>query len=210
MVNKVASTRSRKERVNQEYTQTLNESIVESRRQNPMWTLQTIANLVGVSRERVRQVLNQKRMPTAAVKGIPVVVLTCDWCAVQFERSIRVHQRRLKLGTKKTYCGSKCQQAGLGAWHHKNSLARTECVKGHPLTPGNLYIVKTRSKKDGKVSRGRRCRACRSIYSREYYARQKQKKEQEERGQEISQSLSAALNEVVAESRARERQGEGR
>jgi len=68
MVNKVASTRSRKERVNQEYTQTLNASIVESRRQNPMWTLQTIANLVGVSRERVRQVLNQKRMPTAAVK----------------------------------------------------------------------------------------------------------------------------------------------
>jgi len=177
MVNKVASTRSRKERVNQEYTQTLNASIVESRRQNPMWTLQTIANLVGVSRERVRQVLNQKRMPTAAVKGIPVVVLTCDWCAVQFERSLRVHQRRLKLGTKKTYCGSKCQQAGLGAWHHKNSLARTECVKGHPLTPSNLYIVKTRSKKDGKVSRGRRCRACRSIYSREYYARQKQKQE---------------------------------
>ena len=177
MVNKVASTRSRKERVNQEYTQTLNASIVESRRQNPMWTLQTIANLVGVSRERVRQVLNQKRMPTAAVKGIPVVVLTCDWCAVQFERSIRVHQRRLKLGTKKTYCGSKCQQAGLGAWHHKKSLARTECVKGHPLPPGNLYIVKTRSKKDGKVSRGRRCRACRSIYSREDYARQKQKQE---------------------------------
>ena len=31
MVNKVASTRSRKERVNQEYTQALNESIVESR-----------------------------------------------------------------------------------------------------------------------------------------------------------------------------------
>jgi transcriptional regulator with XRE-family HTH domain len=208
MVNKVASTRSRKERVNQEYTQTLNASIVESRRQNPMWTLQTIANLVGVSRERVRQVLNQKRMPTAAVKEIPVVVLTCEWCAVQFERSIRVHQRRLKLGTKKTYCGSKCQQAGLGAWHHKKSLARTECVKGHPLTPSNLYIVKTRSKKDGKVSRGRRCRACRSIYSREYYAR-RQQKEQEERGQEVLQSLSAAMDEVVAESRL-ERQEEGR
>jgi len=178
MVNKVASTRSRKERVNQEYTQTLNESIVESRRQNPMWTLQTIANLVGVSRERVRQVLNQKRMPTAAVKEIPVVVLTCDWCAVQFERSIRVHQRRLKLGAQKTYCGSECQQEGLGAWHREKSLARTECAKGHPLTPGNLYIVKTRSKKAGNVSRGRRCRECRSKYSREYYVRQQQKQEE--------------------------------
>ena len=208
MVNKVASTRSRKERVNQEYTQTLNESIVESRRQNPMWTLQTIANLVGVSRERVRQVLNQKRMPTAAVKGIPVVVLTCDWCAVPFERSIRVHQRRLKLGAQKTYCGSECQQEGLGAWHREKSLARTECAKGHPLTPGNLYIVKTRSKTGGKVSRGRRCRVCRSTYSKEYYARQQQK-EQEERGQEVLQSLSAAMDEVVAESR-RERRGGGR
>ena len=175
-----------------------------------MWTLQTIANLVGVSRERVRQVLNQKRMPTAAVKEIPVVVLTCDWCAAPFERSIRVHQRRLKLGAQKTYCSSKCQRKGLGAWHYEKSLARTECAKGHPLTPGNLYIVKTRSKKAGNVSRGRRCRECRSTYSREYYVRQQQKKEQEERGQEMSQSLSAALNEVVAESRARERQGEGR
>ena len=188
MVNKVASTRSRKERVNQEYTQTLNESIVESRRQNPMWTLQTIANLVGVSRERVRQVLNQKRMPTAAVKEIPVVVLTCDWCAAQFERSIRVHQRRLKLGAQKTYCSSKCQRKGLGAWHYEKSLARTECEKGHPLTPGNLYLVKTRSKKGGKVGHGRRCRACRSIYSREYYDRQKQQKE-------MAQSLSATQEE---------------
>ena len=205
MVNKVASTRSRKERVNQEYTQTLNESIVESRRQNPMWTLQTIANLVGVSRERVRQVLNQKRMPTAAVKEIPVVVLTCDWCAVQFERSIRVHQRRLKLGAQKTYCGSECQQEGLGAWHREKSLARTECAKGHPLTPGNLYIVKTRSKKAGNVSRGRRCRECRSTYSKEYYARQKQQQEQDE----IHQSLRTTIDELISESRL-ERQEEGR
>lgn len=205
MVNKVASTRSRKERVNQEYTQALNESIVESRRQNPMWTLQTIANLVGVSRERVRQVLNQKRMPTAAVKEIPVVVLTCDWCAVPFERSIRVHQRRLKLGAQKTYCGSECQQEGLGAWHREKSLARTECAKGHPLTPGNLYIVKTRSKKAGNVSRGRRCRECRSTYSKEYYARQKQQQEQDE----IHQSLRTTIDELISESRL-ERQEEGR
>ena len=205
MVNKVAGVRSRKERVNQEYTQTLNESIVESRRQNPMWTLQTIANLVGVSRERVRQVLNQKRMPTAAVKEIPVVVLTCDWCAAQFERSIRVHQRRLKLGAQKTYCGSECQQEGLGAWHREKSLARTECAKGHPLTPGNLYIVKTRSKTGGKVGRGRRCRVCRSTYSKEYYARQKQQQEQDE----IHQSLRTTIDELISESRL-ERQEEGR
>ena len=209
MVNKVAGVRSRKERVNQEYTQTLNESIVESRRQNPMWTLQTIANLVGVSRERVRQVLNQKHMPTAAVKELPVVVLTCAWCAAQFERSVRVHQRRLKLGAQKVYCGSECQKQGLSAWHRERSRARTECVKGHPLTPDNLYIVKTRSKKDGKVSQGRRCRMCRSIHSREYYLRQQQKQEQEERGQEVLQSLSAAMDEVVAESRL-ERRGGGR
>lgn len=174
MVNKVAGVRSRKERVNQEYTQTLSESIVESRRQNPMWTLQTIANLVGVSRERVRQVLNQNHMPTSAVKELPVVVLTCDWCSVQFERGVRVHQRRLKLGAQRVYCGSECQQEGLGAWHHEKSLARTECDNGHPLTPGNIYIVKTKNKKDGKASRGRRCRVCRATYASNYYHRKKQ------------------------------------
>jgi hypothetical protein len=169
MVNKLSGLRKRKERVTEEYTTVLNESIVELRRENPMWTLQTIANAVGLTRERVRQVLNQEHMPTAAVRELPVTVLTCAWCNHQFERATRQHQRNVKRGITTIYCTVQCQRRGVGSAHSKRWGARTECGNGHPLVTDNLYVAPS--------STTPRCRQCRAAYARKYYYTRKAARE---------------------------------
>lgn len=54
---------------------------------------------------------------------------------------------------------------------------KTRCPKGHPLTPGNLYVGKTRS--GGKE---RRCRTCRLEQQAAYQKRK--------RGRQLAASLS--------------------
>jgi hypothetical protein len=169
MVGKLANIRKRKERVNQEYTQAFRQSILDLRRDNPMWTLNAIATMVGRSRERVRQILHEGGAPTAAVKELPLVVLTCTWCEKQFERSARAHQRNKEKGFGATYCGTKCQRKGLGAWQRAHGQTRTECGKGHPLPPF----------KRGPQKRSRRCTVCAAEHARTAYAKRKQETQKE-------------------------------
>jgi hypothetical protein len=177
MVGKLANIRKRKERVNQEYTQAFRQSILALRRDNPMWTLNTIATMVGRSRERVRQILHEGGAPTAAVKELPVVVLTCSWCEKPFERPTRIHQRNKEKGFGATYCGTKCQRAGLGALQRAQGEARTECGKGHPLPPFQR----------GEQKRSRRCAVCAAGHARTAYLKRKQAAQQE--AQPVSEPL---------------------
>ena len=173
MVNKLNAIRNRKDRAEEEYSESLRGAVVELRRQNPMWTLQTIANVMGVSRERIRQLLKSENMPTAAVKELLIVVLTCDFCGVTFERPSRTHLYNKNQGTVAAFCGSECQRKGLGKWQHQKTLTRTECNKGHPMTPDNVVTFATTST-TGRVYHARRCRTCRNTYARDYYRRKKQ------------------------------------
>ena len=163
MVNKLSGLKKRRERVSEEYTSTLNASIVDLRRQNPMWTLQTIGTIVGVTRERVRQVLKQEDLPTAAVKELPIIVLTCAYCGEQFERHIRQHDRNMARGIKTTFCGIKCRRSGNIVSAAKVRATRTVCINGHALTPANTY----------HGDKSPRCRQCRTDYGKAYYQARK-------------------------------------
>ena len=194
MVNKLSAIRDKKDRAEEQYSESLREAVVGLRRQNPMWTLQTIANVMNVSRERIRQLLKSENMPTAAVKELAVVVLTCDFCGVAFERSSRVHRYNEGKGIVAAYCGSACQRKGLGRWLRERTLARTECNQGHPLTPSNIATSSVTST-TGTVYQTRRCRTCRNAYSRDYYHRKKQAKD-------TLKGLTEAIDTVLAEARA--------
>ena len=195
MVNKLNAIRKKKNRAEEEYSDSLRKAVVELRRENPMWTLQNIANVMEVSRERVRQLLKSENAPTAAVKELPIVVLTCDTCGVTFERPIRIHTYNQDRGIVSTFCGSTCQRQGLRKWQHQKRLTRTECAKGHALTEDNVYTFEATNPSTGAVYHGRRCRTCRNTYARNYYRRKKET-------EDMLKGLSDAMDDVLAEVRA--------
>jgi endogenous inhibitor of DNA gyrase (YacG/DUF329 family) len=205
MANKQLDTmRNKKDRAEVEYSEALREAVVRLRRQHPMWTLQLIANAMGVSRERIRQLLKSESMPTAAAKEPPVtgpaphaeiysetlrgmaISLTCGSCGKAFERLARAHRYNQKRGLVQTYCTRDCQRVGFGEWQHERGGDRTTCSLGHFLTPKNVILTTTTSVA-GLTYKGRRCRTCRNAYQRAYYHRNKQ------------QLTEAAVNDISTE-----------
>ena len=186
MASKLSTMRDQKDRADAAYSAALREEVAALRRQNPMWTLQRIANVMGVSRERIRQLLKSEDMPTAAAKDPPVrgrpplakglllVTLTCGSCGVAFERLARTHGYNQKRGIVGTYCTQDCQRVAFGELHHERRAKRTECSKGHPLTPQNVRATTTTGP-TGRIYKGRLCQMCNNAYHREYYRRHKQR-----------------------------------
>jgi hypothetical protein len=195
MVNKLNAIRKKKNRAEEEYSESLRKAVVELRRENPMWTLQQLGNVMEVSRERIRQLLKSENAPTAAVKELSVVVLTCDTCGITFERSNRTHLYNKDRGIVSTFCGSTCQRQGLRKWQHQKRLTRTECAKGHALTEDNVYTFEATNPSTGAVYHGRRCRTCRNTYARNYYRRKKET-------EDMLKGLSDAMDDVLVEVRA--------
>ena len=186
MASKLSTMRDQKDRADAAYSAALRAEVAALRRQNPMWTLQRIANVMGVSRERIRQLLKSEDMPTAAAKDPPVrgrpplakglllVTLTCGSCGVAFERLARTHGYNQKRGIVGTYCTQDCQRVAFGELQHQRRAHRTECSKGHPLTPQNVRATTTTGP-TGRVYKGRLCQMCNNAYHREYYRRHKQR-----------------------------------
>ena len=186
MASKLSTMRDQKDRADAAYSAALREEVAALRRQNPMWTLQRIANVMGVSRERIRQLLKSEDMPTAAAKDPPVrgrpplakglllVTLTCGSCGVAFERLARTHGYNQKRGIVGTYCTQDCQRVAFGEFQHQRRAHRTECSKGHPLTPQNVRVTTTTGP-TGRIYKGRLCQMCNNAYHREYYRRHKQR-----------------------------------
>ena len=184
MASKLSTIRDQKDRAEQAYSAALRKEVVALRRQNPMWTLQRIANAMNVSRERIRQLLKSEDMPTAAateppVKGRPrlaqnllFVTLTCGSCGVTFKRFRRMHRYNQKRGIVGTYCTQNCQRVAFAQWQHIRGEHRTTCSLGHLLTPNNVVSTVT-TRASGQTYKGRRCRTCRNAYHRAYYHRNK-------------------------------------
>jgi hypothetical protein len=178
--------RYQKDRADAAYSVALREEVAALRREYPMWTLQVIADAIGVSRERIRQLLKSENMPTAAAKeptvrrrphsakGLLLVTLTCGSCGVAFERLARTHGYNQKRGIVGTYCTQDCQRVAFGELQHQRRAHRTECSKGHPLTPQNIRATTTTGP-TGRVYKGRLCQTCNNAYHREYYRRNKQR-----------------------------------
>ena len=192
MVNKLQEIRDRKDRADEEYSEALRSTAKELRRENPMWTLQTIADAMGLTRQRIHQVLNSENVPTVAVKERATVSLTCGFCGVTFERLVQAHLYHQKKGFKATYCGSPCQRNALGQRQRALTL-RTECSQGHAMTRTNTVFGTNIA--SGKTYKGRRCRTCRNDYAREYYHHKKQAKD-------TLKGLGDAKHDVLAKVRA--------
>ena len=186
MASKLSTMRDQKDRADAAYSAALREEVAALRRQNPMWTLQRIANVMGVSRERIRQLLKSEDMPTAAAKDPPVrgrpplakglllVTLTCGSCGVAFERLARTHGYNQKRGIVGTDCTQECQRGAFGELQPERRAKRTQCAKGHPLTPQNVRATTTTGP-TGRIYKGRLCQMCNNAYHREYYRRHKQR-----------------------------------
>jgi hypothetical protein len=186
MASNLSTIRDQKDRADAAYSAALREEVAALRRQNPMWSLQLIANAIGVSRERIRQLLKSEDMPTAAAteppvkgrphlaKGLLLVTLTCGSCGTAFQRLERTHLYNRKRGIVGTYCTQDCQRVAFGEFQHERGAYRTKCSKGHPLTPQNIRATITTSPA-GLIYKGRRCRTCHNAYHREYYHRNKQR-----------------------------------
>jgi hypothetical protein len=172
MVNKLATVRQKKDRATEDYSESVRAAVTELRREHPMWSLQTIGNTIGVSRERVRQLLKGEGMPTAAVKALPIVELTCNHCGATFERLQRLHTSNQERGSRATYCGASCQRQGLAKLLRERAAAVTECRNHHPLTPENTLWFTRKHPSRGAISM-RRCKRCRSEYSKRYYWQKK-------------------------------------
>jgi len=72
--------------------------ITELRKNNPNMTLQEIGETVGVSRERVRQILHSEQLETRSVDRIPVPMPLCKTC-----------NNPVPL-RKRIYCSAECQR----------------------------------------------------------------------------------------------------
>ena len=198
MVNKLQEIRDRKDRADEEYSEALRSTADELRRKNPMWTLQTIADAMGLTRQRVSQLLgpgfrHSKPVPVVEVEELPTVNLTCGHCGVTCERAERAHLYRQKRGAKATYCGSACQRNALGQRRRAHTL-RTECDQGHAMTQSNTVLVKTTGA-GGKAYKGRRCRVCKNAYARNYYHNKRE-------ALKTLKGLNDAMQDVIEEVRA--------
>lgn len=78
--------------------------VVELRKKYPCWTLQRIATDVGVTRERVRQILKKHNLPTKAQSP----KLFCRYCGIEI--TCRNGFRASHLSSNKTDLCSKCHK----------------------------------------------------------------------------------------------------
>ena len=149
------------------------------RQEHPDIRASVIARTLGVSRERVRQILYRAGLPTHFVKqdGCPVCGLkrsyyskrrcmdcriratpkierSCGWCGTSVVRKASCWRNGQE--PKVLFCTKQHQGFWAGKYHgfaahpeNKKQL-KTHCIRGHPLVEDNLYHFK----------RGRACKAC--------------------------------------------------
>lgn len=125
--------------------------VILIRQRNPCLPLSGIGRAVGLTRERVRQILAKAGQPTRALRlPAEMVPLTCDNCGKRFERR---QSSVLSIVTRPHYQGKwvSCSPACSGVLRSHFPPSRLGyrkpfCKRGHPRTPDNLY--------------GRNCRIC--------------------------------------------------
>ena len=136
----------------------LRKLVVKKRLNNPCSTLQQIAETVGVTKERVRQILVSENLPTRRWKPrsykcnncgliFPAVngrvckfcspecrkeyyqaTLPCDECGKLFTLSYGVIRKRVKFGCQHFYCSQRCR--GIVAGKKYGFIAHPE--NSHP------------------------------------------------------------------------------
>ena len=83
--------------------------IIEYRTKYPEMTLLEIGNIVGVSRERVRQILSSEQLQTKSLKRQPPIIPDCKTCGNKVPTAKRIYcseecRRPVKQILKCDYC----------------------------------------------------------------------------------------------------------
>jgi len=76
------------------------EKIIDYRKNHPYMTLESIGNNVGVTKERVRQILNSENLETRSLHRIPAPMPNCKVCSKPV-----TYRRRI-------FCSAECQYPG--------------------------------------------------------------------------------------------------
>ncbi len=116
------------------------DKVIELRALNPTKTLKSIGLEVGVTTERVRQILKGEGLPTKAIHDKPIkqrkyhqgrqtIQLECCQCHILFTRYLEQHKRAMKhpgYTTKRTFCSKRCQGIYAGL-HYGFRVYRENC-----------------------------------------------------------------------------------
>ena len=145
------------------------EKIIDLRQKNPKMTLADIGRIVGLSRERVRQILVRHGLSTKAFRPKPFcplcgkpslralktscleckakrkwVYLPCDHCGRAVKKSRLLRERQMKdprYTNKRTFCNKACMGQWLGANYGRLSISRLS-----PLLPNQNVIFRIERK----------------------------------------------------------------
>lgn len=124
------------------------ESIGKIREQNPCATLQSIANKVGVSRERVRQILKSENKPTTHWKPKHI----CPTCGSEILRR--------NTGNFNKFCSPECRNKNIYI-----PVSCSECNKIFPLRAHYvIYMTNIRGREHFFCSK-----ECQGAYAGKYY-----------------------------------------
>ena len=140
--------------------------VIALRIYNPSLKGSEISSLIGISRERVRQILKKYELPTKAsinynsclqckkstgktgrkfcnptCRTLYInIQLECEVCHNKFDRRKAVHEHNLEKGYKHIYCCKQCQGHWLGV--HHGGMGRGRVVI-KPIRTRRNVVVKT-------------------------------------------------------------------
>lgn len=117
--------------------------VCDLRRDNPCLTLESIANKVGVSRERVRQILRSESLPTKAIKRLWRKKAICPNCGILF----------MHKNSNNDYCSLSCKKE-----HHRITLSCDGCRRLF-IRPQAEILYRARVSPDKKWFCSRACRS---------------------------------------------------
>jgi len=127
--------------------------VLKLRQNNPCFTLQTIGDIVGLTKERVRQLLKHANLNTKSFKGISFCIncgceikgnnrltrlfcskqcryqyneipLYCDTCGKLFYRQKHIVAAASRKGYKHNFCSQHCKGVHLGTYKSKPLKAK--------------------------------------------------------------------------------------
>ena len=135
-------------------------TVVALRQANPNMVLREIGEQVGLTRERVRQILARAGLPTIGRQPARRLTFFCEVCDGSFTRPASEVASKRRRGVRVRFCSYQCLGRNLGRYgRHAKGPRQTHCKRGHSLDDAFVYYRPTLQ---------RQCRTCHRAYCRQY------------------------------------------
>lgn len=149
--------------MNEKTWQSARPQVLSLRAENPLISAKEMADIIGVSRERIRQILLKHNLPTKVgrrIQKLPIetITLTCLGCSRNIIRALSSHRASLKRkSTYRPFCSKECMFEYRRRNAYKDIILKCACC-------GRDFI---RTHKLDRISRYYNCK--RFFCSRECY-----------------------------------------